>query len=476
MVAIATALLLALMLPKGESAQQMAGKQPSSSLVNLFPRGEHGVSCYFGPILFPIPGTAVLVALTEARLFSCNDQGPKRIAMRRSADSGSTWAPIQWIYNDTALQPLEDKAAQWKQWLKIGGMNFTGSNFGSIFFEQHSQTLSLYFTYGTTVMSGVNMQVISSKDKGQTWGPSRDVSASVRAPTQANPMGVRVFFGMVNGIQLMKSAAHPGRLVLPGWVMLNETVTPTSHAYVDGSALMISDDGGQSFSVGQVLRKNDRFGSDSEPSESTVVELTNGSLLINIRDSLNVMDGRDKSRCGCRLMARSDDGGLTFAATWHEPGLLSGGVEGHMITTPVPPAISEAGAAAQVIWFVNPDSKVARVNGTIYYSLRQGSPGSWRKSTRVPGEIWRGNHTDTFNFGYSMIVALPSAAPAAASTTVSVGQQRMAVMYQNGWVANEGAHYDFECNDPASTPTPTYPETKLCGMLGPVPPGEIKRP
>ena len=444
---------------QGIAEQQLASSSPSS-LINLFPRGEHNVSCYFGPILFPIPGSKVLVALTEARLFSCNDQGPKRIAMRRSTNSGSTWAPISWIYNDTSLQPLPTKA-RWQQWLKMGGMNFTGSNFGSIFFEQHSQTLSLFFTYGTTVMSGVNMKVISSKSLGQAWGPSRDVSASVRAPTKANQMGVRVFFGMVNGIQLGKSAKHPGRLVIPGWVLLNETVVPTPHAYVDGSALLLSDDGGVTFSVGQVLRKNDRFGSDSEPSESTVVELTNGSLLINIRDSLNVMDGRDKTRCGCRLMARSDDGGQTFASTWREPGLLSGGVEGHMITTPMPAAaLTRARAAAQVIWFVNPDSKVARVNGTVYYSLSQGSPGSWRKSRRVPGEVWKGNHPDTFNFGYSMIVALP---PAAASAPMS--QQRIGVLYQNGWVANAGSQYDFECNDPASTPTPTYPETKLCGVL-----------
>ena len=41
----------------------------------------------------------------------------------------------------------------------------------------------------------------------------------------------------------------------------------------------------------------------------------------------------------------------------------------------------------------------------------------------------------------------------------------MGVLYQNGWVANEASHYDVECNDPCSTPTPKYPETTNCGVL-----------
>ena len=458
MLLLATWLMMA---PLAAVAAQQGGAPPST-LVNLFPRGEHNVSCYFGPILFPVvPDTAVLVALTEARLFSCNDQGPKRIAMRRSEDNGASWAPIQWIFNDTVLEPVAGRAARWSQWLASGGNNFTGSNFGSIFFDKPSGTLSLFFTFGKVVMSDVDMLVISSKDARRTWSAARNASASVRAPTKQNPPGatIRVFYGMVNGIQLQ----HPrnkGRLVMPGWVFTNEHVTLTS--YVDGSALMISDDGGETFSVGQVLRKNDRFGADSEPSESTVIELANGSLLINIRDSLNVLDGRDKTRCGCRLMARSDDGGVTFASTWREKGLVSSGVEGHMITT----TLSTPPPARQVIWFVHPDSKTSRVNGTVFASLESGAPGSWQQSTRVPGEIWQGTHPDTFNFGYSMIVALPnSSGQGAAAMNRNHATQRMGVLYQNGWIANSASHYDFECNCPCSTPTPKYPETKLCGML-----------
>ena len=73
-------------------------------------------------------------------------------------------------------------------------------------------------------------------------------------------------------------------------------------------ACMVVWTGGRSWQVSEVLTKNHPI-ADTQPSESTLVELSNGSLLVNIRDSLNIVE--DKShpeRCGCRLLARSDDG------------------------------------------------------------------------------------------------------------------------------------------------------------------------
>jgi hypothetical protein len=71
--------------------------------VNLFPLNSYNASCYFAPLLLRVPETDTLVALAEARLFSCDDAGAKRIAMRRSVDGGRSWAPTRWIWNDTAL-------------------------------------------------------------------------------------------------------------------------------------------------------------------------------------------------------------------------------------------------------------------------------------------------------------------------------------------------------------------------------------
>ena len=47
----------------------------SPSLINLFPRGDQNIDCYFQPELLAVPNSSVLVAVAEARMFSCND-GP----------------------------------------------------------------------------------------------------------------------------------------------------------------------------------------------------------------------------------------------------------------------------------------------------------------------------------------------------------------------------------------------------------------
>ena len=50
-----------------------------------------------------------------------------------------------------------------------------------------------------------------------------------------------VIVGMVSGVQL-RSKAHPGRIVLPGWALLNQ-MGVTGKYDVSGTAMMYSDDG-----------------------------------------------------------------------------------------------------------------------------------------------------------------------------------------------------------------------------------------
>eukprot|EP01052_Picozoa_sp_SAG31_P038845 SAG31_NODE_5267_length_2642_cov_2.352340_1_plen_171_part_10 len=171
----------------------------------------------------------------------------------------------------------------------------------------------------------MSMLIISSKNNGLTW-TDRESALNVTASITASG-SIRVFFGMVNGIEVLrtdhqhddgsaKSTSMPShRLIVPGWALLAKRGA-TGKYDVSGSALMYSDDHGTSWTVGQVLTKG-AFGiENTQPSESTVVELKNGSLLVNIRDSLNVLDGSDAGRCGCRLIGRSDDFGETFASLW----------------------------------------------------------------------------------------------------------------------------------------------------------------
>ena len=119
------------------------------------------------------------------------------------------------------------------------------------------------------------MLIIDSNDRGRTWSSAtpRNVTDSVVANGK-----VRVFFGMVNGIELTSSSSslqphsqpHPGRIVIPGWALLNRTGV-TGKYDVSGSALMYSDDHGHTWEVGEVLTKGGRI-ENTQPSESTVVE------------------------------------------------------------------------------------------------------------------------------------------------------------------------------------------------------------
>jgi hypothetical protein len=279
---------------------------------------------------------------------------------------------------------------------------------------------------------------------GKTWSTTpRNLTDIVRrSPPQPDGSGIKDFYGLVGGIQI-KNGRHKGRLVLPGYAITTHRI---EQHYAAGAGTMFSDDGGMHWRVGTLMLKNDHqfggVGYDTQPSESTVAELANGSLLLNIRDSLNVLDGQQPDRCGCRLLARSDDGGETFSQFWNEPLLESGNCEAHML--------SGAGAdGGEVLWFVNPRARIGstpeddgRVNGTVYFSREQGARGSWRVAGRVPGLIFP--HTDTFNFGYSMMALLgtattttttsssssipSSSAGMAAATTQSIG-----VLYQNGY-------------------------------------------
>ena len=151
-------------------------------------------------------------------------------------------------------------------------------------------------------------------------------------------------------------------------------------------------------------------------------------------------------------------------------------------------------SASGRIFFVNPHSRDARVNGTVMVSASDGSPGSWELGGRVPGQDWvaaAGRPQDTFNFGYSAMALLPSAGggqalgvayqnvscqdlsqpgvpwiPSAQIDLQSCGvSQRRSSFGAQGWIGNKATHFAFYCNDPCCGPDAAHPETAMCGVL-----------
>ena len=69
----------------------------------------------------------------------------------------------------------------------------TGSNLGSLFWNEHSSTLSLYFTfctYGDQRAQHMQMLIMDSTTQGRSWGAPRSIAESVRADGK-----VLAFFG-----------------------------------------------------------------------------------------------------------------------------------------------------------------------------------------------------------------------------------------------------------------------------------------
>ena len=74
----------------------------------------------------------------------------------------------------------------------------TGSNLGSLFWNEHSNTLSLYFTfctYGDQRAKHMQMLIMDSTTQGRSWGAPRSIAESVRADGK-----VLAFFGALTTI------------------------------------------------------------------------------------------------------------------------------------------------------------------------------------------------------------------------------------------------------------------------------------
>ena len=128
-------------------------------------------------------------------------------------------------------------------------------------------------------------------------------------------------------------SAHAGRIVGCG-------ATGYQHGHAMFMPLWYSDDDGASYQLAEVPAG----GAFAELQECQVVELANGTVVVNARNALR----RGKGQCHCRAVSASHDGGVTwspfaFADALVEP-VCSAGL------------INHGGA----LFFSNPDSATAR--------------------------------------------------------------------------------------------------------------------
>lgn len=272
-----------------------------TSIPFVAPKGEY-VSSPDRYHTFRIPGMVVsqdgsILLFAEARRGDGSDprkdeNAPIDLVMRRSTDNGDTWEPLVVIESGFRSNgDLLDYADPTPVLDAITGTVF-------LLYGQWPDIGPTTVAYGQDPDSGAGNQVVwvrSSVDNGITWSERKQVLYSDEPhETQDGLYWRQAEPGPGSGIQLQwqNDASLNGRLIIPA--KRSASKTPDGEVSVR-PFVYYSDDHGQTWKVG-----NATPGPDAN--EDEVVELANGSVLL---------DGRPNSGY-LRRRHRSYDGGVTW--------------------------------------------------------------------------------------------------------------------------------------------------------------------
>ena len=247
------------------------------STMDLWQNGKGNYKNYRIPSLL-VTKDGTLLAFCEGR--EGGDSGDIDLLVKRSADNGATWSDEQVVWDD--------------------GRNTCGNPCPVV--EEESGRIWLFMTWN--LGSDVERRIIRkesrdtrrpflsySDDDGVSWSKPVDLSKTCKDPSwgwYATGPGV--------GIQL-KMGKHRGRLVIPADHSYDAPKGKLAGGpFGYGSHVLFSDDHGATWKRSAHVKP--------ECNESQVVELADGTLLLNMR-SYN--DNH------CRAISTSKDGGETWA-------------------------------------------------------------------------------------------------------------------------------------------------------------------
>jgi sialidase-1 len=261
-----------------------AAPQPGLQLTDVFVSGTAGYHTYRIPALI-VTGNGTFLAFCEGRKAGRSDSGDIDLLVRRSTDGGKTWGPQQVVWDD--------------------GENTCGNPCPVVDRATGVIWLPMTWNHGQDVESRIKQNtgkdtrrvfITHSSDDGRTWARPREITAETKRPEwrwYATGPGV--------GIQLAQGP-WKGRLLIPCDHSVVQPDDPDGY----NSHVIYSDDHGQTWRLGGVIRP--------AVNECQVVELVDGTLLINMRNY-------DRSRT-TRAIATSTDGGLTWSTVRHDPALV----------------------------------------------------------------------------------------------------------------------------------------------------------
>ena len=290
--------------------------------------GEGGYHTYRIPSLV-VTQKGTMLAFCEGRKNGSHDAGDIDLLVRRSTDNGLTWSEQKIIWSDgknTCGNPspvIDVKTG--KIWL-LSTWNLGNDHERQIINGKSKDTRRVF--------------VMSSEDDGISWSEPKEITAVTKKSNWS-----WYATGPGSGIQMMHGR-YAGRLV----IACDHMEKGTNHYY---SHVIYSDDHGQSWELGGRTPKN-------QVNECEVVELTNGRLMLNMRNY-----NRSKK---ARQVAFSDDGGMTWKDQGFDKTLIEPICQAsiHSYSWPI-------GEKQNIILFSNPASTKGRVKMTVRASFDDGN-------------------------------------------------------------------------------------------------------
>ena len=250
------------------------------SMVDVFVRGADGYHTYCIPSLICTP-KGTLLAFCEGRKFNGIDESPTDLVLKRSLDGGKTWLPMQVVVKAVPAAAMDATTVIDRD---TGAVVLVYD----LWPEYIKDTWPADYKRAPGLgRDSVTTWVTISNDEGAAWSAPVDITAMTKKPEWT-----RTIHGPGRGIQM-----RSGRIIIPccenkpNGVWWNFTIYSDDH----GKTWHLSDN-----EVGPGV------------DESQLVELTDGSLFLNMRSS------RGK---GCRAGATSKDGGKTWSEIFDIPEL-----------------------------------------------------------------------------------------------------------------------------------------------------------
>ena len=319
--------------PKGNDNTITGGgpDELNTTYSHIFQKGTEGYSCFRIPAIIKTK-KGTLLAFAEGRKNSCSDTGDIDLVLRRSDDDGATWGDIVMVWND--------------------GTNTCGNPAPVVDEETGTIHLLMTWNHGSDGITQINdgsgrdtrrVFACQSTDDGLSWSVPKEITSTTKLSTWG-----WYATGPCHGIQLTKGP-NKGRLIIPC-----DYISLRSAGGVGGAHVIYSDDKGATWQLG---------GYTARGNESTVAELSDGRLLLNIRISNNN---------NFRVSSISSDAGMTWTAP-QNTNLVDPVCQGSLVSGTI--------ADGQWAVFFSNASSSQRENMTVKMSLDNGA--TWTKTYSV---------------------------------------------------------------------------------------------